>query len=347
MQHNQKVVARSCCQHTCKHATMAHRSHHAPNWCSTCRVCLTQATLGCTPPPVVHGACRRMLRSTLTLQVTGRPPRWVSHTTGPAASSAATATAGRRRPRPARHPLRTWPGCCCQPSPHQQGRVSARRSQPWPLATTPCSASGIRQLAGFGWNGLRLGSVYSRCSAGSVCTGGHRGIHDCITPIADSVCAAAVGPLPCPLLFSAHPCSSASLPSLLSTLSTQSNLQYCSTTYGYSNDEQQQLQCKHQDQQAADSKQLADALDAVASSWHASGDSSSSGSRGSGTPADEAAAGEAGGSAEAANLAAVGGDGCVTLWFPRGGVYARLPLQLPGSAGTAKPVTFEVGALHE
>jgi hypothetical protein len=129
-------------------------------------------------------------------------------------------------------------------------------------------------------------------------------------------------------------------------LSAQPNLQHSSTTYRYSPDEQQQLQCTHQEQQNADSKQLAGLLDVVISSWQALSSSSSSG-RGSGTPVDEAAAGEAGGNAEAANLAAVGCDGFVTLWFPHGGVYARLPVQLPGAAGAKEAVTFEVGALHE
>ncbi|WIA38469.1 hypothetical protein OEZ86_001792 [Tetradesmus obliquus] len=141
--------------------------------------------------------------------------------------------------------------------------------------------------------------------------------------------------------------SSASLSSLLSKLSEQPSLQHSSTTYRYSADEQQQLQCRHQEQQDADRKQLAGTLHAVISSWNASNNSSSSSSRGSGTPADEAAAGEAGGAAEAANLAAVGDDALVTLWFPQGGVYARLPVQLPGAAGSSEAVTFEVGALHE
>jgi hypothetical protein len=132
-------------------------------------------------------------------------------------------------------------------------------------------------------------------------------------------------------------------------LSKQPNLQHSSTTYRYSSDDQQQLHCKHQEQQAADSKQLSKTLDAVARSWQAmhKDNSSSSSSRGSGTPADEAAAGEAGGNAEAANLAAVDDDGFVTLWFPHGGVYARLPVQLPGAGGSQEAVTFEVGALHE
>ncbi|WIA18182.1 hypothetical protein OEZ85_009656 [Tetradesmus obliquus] len=142
--------------------------------------------------------------------------------------------------------------------------------------------------------------------------------------------------------------SSASLSSLLSKLSQQPSLQHSSTTYRYSADEQQQLQCRHQEQQDSDRTQLAGTLHAVTSSWNASNNNSSSGSsRGSGTPADEAAAGEAGGAAEAANLAAVGDDGFVTLWFPQGGAYARLPVQLPVAAGSSEAVTFEVGALHE
>ena len=132
---------------------------------------------------------------------------------------------------------------------------------------------------------------------------------------------------------------------LLSKLSEQHSLQHSSTTYRYSADEQQQLQCRHQEQQDADRTHLAGTLHTVTSFWNASNNNSSS--RGSGTPADEAAAGEAGGAAEAANLAAVGDDGFVTLWFPQGGVYARLPVQLPGTAGSNEAVNFEVGALHE
>jgi hypothetical protein len=144
-------------------------------------------------------------------------------------------------------------------------------------------------------------------------------------------------------------CSSASLSSLLAALSKQPKLQHSSTTYCYSGDEQQQLQCKHQEQQEADSRQLFETLDVIFTSLNAveGRTRSSSSSRGTGTPADEAAAGETGATAESANLAATVSDGYVTLWFPHGGVYARLPVQLPGAEGTKNAVTFEVGALHE
>jgi hypothetical protein len=144
-------------------------------------------------------------------------------------------------------------------------------------------------------------------------------------------------------------CSSASLSTLLAALSKQPKLQHSSTTYCYSDDEQQQLQCKHQEQQEADSRQLFETLDVVSTCWDAveSSTRSSSSSRGTGAPADEAAAGDTGATAESANLAATDSDGYVTLWFPHGGVYARLPVQLPGAEGTNNAVTFEVGALHE
>jgi hypothetical protein len=151
------------------------------------------------------------------------------------------------------------------------------------------------------------------------------------------------------LLCTLKPCSSASLSTLLAALSKQPNLQHSSTTYCYSDDERQQLQCKHKEQQDADRLQLAETLDVISTSWSAveQSTSSRSSSQGTGTPVDEAAAGETGNTAEAANLAATSGDGCVTLWFPHGGVYARLPVELPGAAGAQEAVTFEVGALHE
>ena len=46
--------------------------------------------------------------------------------------------------------------------------------------------------------------------------------------------------------------------------------------------------------------------------------------------------------------------GLVTIWFPHGGMYARVPAQLPGSsgagsaadAGGSEEVLFEIGAIH-
>lgn len=122
--------------------------------------------------------------------------------------------------------------------------------------------------------------------------------------------------------------------------------------------------CRHQAPQPANNTQLADILAPTATSAEAgalgltrsSAVEAASSSGSSCVEATHAYSAECGATPPAAEGAEKGDptsmvekDGTLTLWFPQGGIYARLPVQLPAigpSQGVEEAVEFEVGALH-